>query len=183
MRHTSERKRSTDIREGHREAYKTIICKHYRSIYRFAVYLSGDKSLAEDLTQETFTSAWANISRYKRRASLGTWLHRIAYHKFIDWQRRRERRDGLKAGLKESRPDVRTNPNPVHQLAEDEHARLLYEALHRLDSSEYVTIVLHYVQGFSFREMAGVLDEPVGTIKWRTNQALKRLRATLTGRI
>lgn len=183
MRHKSERKSSTDIREGHRGAYKTIICEHYRSIYRFAVYLSGDASLAEDLTQETFASAWANISRYKGRASLGTWLHRIAYHKFIDWQRRCERRAGLTAGLKEGGSDARTSPNPLHQLSKDEHVHLLYEAMHRLDSSEYIAIVLHYVQGFSFREMAGVLDEPAGTIKWRTSQALKRLRALLTGRI
>ena len=75
------------------------------------------------------------------------------------------------------------NPNPLHQLAKDEHEHLLYEALRGLDSSEYIAIVLHYIQGFSFREMAGVLDEPAGTIKWRTSQALKKLRAILTGRI
>ena len=183
MRRRSERKSSTDNIEGHREAYKIIICEHYRSIYRFAVYLSGDASLAEDLTQETFASAWANIGRYKRRASLGTWLHRIAYHKFIDWQRKREHQSGLTAGLMEMGQDARTSSNPLHELTKDEHVRLLYEAMHRLDASEYVAIVLHYVQSLSFREMAGVLDEPVGTIKWRTSQALKRLRAFLTGRV
>ncbi|MFC1635835.1 RNA polymerase sigma factor [Planctomycetota bacterium] len=183
MRRKLERESSEDICEGQRKAYKIIICEHYKSIYRFAFYLSDDVNLAEDLTQETFVSAWANISRYKGRASLGTWLHRIAYHKFIDWQRRRERHAGLAAGLKEGSPDERTNPNPLHQLAKDEHIHLLYEAMHKLDSSEYIAIVLHYIQGFSFREMAGVLDEPAGTIKWRTSQALKRLRAFLTGRI
>jgi RNA polymerase sigma-70 factor (ECF subfamily) len=183
VRHRSERKRSTDIHEGHREAYKTIICEHYRPIYRFVVYLSGDASLAEDLTQETFASAWINISQYKGQASLKTWLHRIAYHKFVDWQRRHERRIDLATGMREGNPAVRTSPNPLHQLEENEHIYLLYEALHKLDSSEYITIVLHYIRGFSFREMAGVLDEPAGTIKWRTSQALKRLRAILTGRI
>jgi RNA polymerase sigma-70 factor (ECF subfamily) len=183
VRHRLERKRSTDDHDGNREAYKTIICEHYRSIYRFAVYLIGDASLAEDLTQDTFVSAWANINRYKGQASLKTWLHRIVYHKFIDWQRTHERRIGLTVELKEGKPDGRTNPNPVHQVAKDEHVHLLYEALQKLDSSQYITIILHYIQGFSFREMAGVLDEPAGTIKWRTNQALKKLRAILAGRI
>ena len=183
MRRTSERENATSVRQGPREAYKRIICEHYRSIYRFTVYLSGDRGLAEDLTQETFTSAWAKISHYDGRASLRTWLHRIAYNKFIDSQRSCQRRAGLEAGLKESAPDARTSPNPLHQLAKDEHIRLLYEAMRKLDSSEYVAIVLHYVQGFSFREMTRVLDEPVGTIKWRTSQALKRLRALLIGRI
>ena len=183
MRRTSKRKSRADIRQGHREAYKAIICEHYRSIYRFAIYLSGDASLAEDLTQETFTSAWANINGYKGRASLKTWLHRIAYHKFIDSQRRSERREGLAAGLREGRPDAGMSLNPLHQLTEDEDVQLLYDAMEKLDSPEYIVIILHYVQGFSFRQMAAVLNEPSGTIKWRTNQALKRLRACLTGRI
>jgi RNA polymerase sigma-70 factor (ECF subfamily) len=179
VRRRSERENSTSVGQGPREAYKRIICEHYRPIYRFAVYLSGDPGLAEDLTQETFTSAWANISHYDGRASLKTWLHRIAYNKFIDSQRSQERRAGLEAGLKQGAPGPRTSPNPLHQLAKDEHIRLLYEAMHKLDSPDYVAIVLHYIQGFSFREMTRVLDEPVGTIKWRTSQALKRLRALL----
>ncbi|MHC4260636.1 MAG: RNA polymerase sigma factor, partial [Planctomycetota bacterium] len=64
-----------------------------------------------------------------------------------------------------------------------EHSALLYEAMRRLESSEYIVIVLHYIQGLSFREMAKVLEEPVGTVKWQTSHALKRLKGFLTGRV
>jgi RNA polymerase sigma-70 factor (ECF subfamily) len=146
-------------------------------------YLTGDAGLAEDLTQETFISAWAGIGCFKGRASLGTWLHRIAYHKFIDSKRNLERHAASMAGLRKQGREVPETLNPLYQLMADEHSRLLYEAIHRLESSEYIVIVLHYIQGLSFREMAKVLDEPVGTVKWQTSRALKRLKAFLTGRV
>ena len=146
-------------------------------------YLTGDVSLAEDLTQEAFASAWANIGRYEGRASLGTWLHQIAYHKFVDSRRRLRHHSNLKVRLKQQRHDVPETSNPLYRLTADEHLRLLYEAMHKLESAEHIAIVLHYTQGLSFREMAKVLDEPVGTVKWRTSQALKRLKAFLTGRV
>ena len=146
-------------------------------------YLTGDASIAEDLTQETFTSAWANISSYKGRASLATWLHKIAYHKFVDLSRKHKRQAALVDGLKGENCDVPESLNPLYKLAADENSRLLREAIHKLQSPEYTVIVLHYIQDLSFREMAKVLDEPVGTIKWRTSRALKRLRTFLTGRV
>ena len=182
MRHRSKRQ-IKDIREGQREAWEAIICRNYKLIYRFLAYLTSDTSLAEDLTQETFVSAWANITRFKGRASLGTWLHRIAYNKFIDSRRSLERNTASMAGLQKAGRDVPETLNPLHRLMADEHSRLLYEAIHRLESFEYVAIVLHYIQGLSFREIAKVLDEPVGTVKWRTSRALKKLRTFLTGRV
>jgi RNA polymerase sigma-70 factor (ECF subfamily) len=146
-------------------------------------YLSGDATLAEDLTQETFAAAWANIGGYKGRASIGTWLHKIAYHKFIDSGRRLERRTALAAGLQKENSSEQEACNPLHRLTMNEDSRILYEAMRKLKSPEYTTIVLHYIQDMSFREMAKVLDEPVGTVKWRTGRALTTLKGFLTGRI
>jgi RNA polymerase sigma factor (sigma-70 family) len=55
----------------------------------------------------------------------------------------------------------------------------LYSALDELDSADRTLLVLHYLQGLSYREMALVLDEPSGTVKWRTSEALKCLRILL----
>ena len=146
-------------------------------------YLTGDKTLAEDLTQETFISAWTNIDRFEARASIGTWLHKIAYNKFIDSKRGLERRTASISGLGTPQPDVPAPSNPLYRLMADEHSRLLYEAIRKLASSEYIVILLHYIQGLSFRQMAKVLDVPVGTVKWQTSHALKRLKGFLTDRV
>jgi RNA polymerase sigma-70 factor (ECF subfamily) len=179
----AERHNLKDIRKGQRQAYEAVICRHYKSIYRFVAYLTGDASLADDLTQETFVAAWANIDSYKGRALMKTWLHRIAYNKFIDSKRGLERHTAFMAGLKKETCDIPEASNPLYRLTADEHTRLLYEAMRNLKSSDYIVVVLHYIQGISFREMAKVLDEPIGTVKWRTNRALKRLRVFLTGRV
>jgi RNA polymerase sigma-70 factor (ECF subfamily) len=166
-----------------RRACEAVVLQHYRSIYRFMAYLTRDSNVAEELTQETFASAWANIDRFKGRASVGTWLHRIAYRKFIDTTRSLQRNAALIAGLKEERDNAPETSNPLHRLTADENYRLLYEAMKMLKSSEYIVLVLHYIQGFSFREVAKILDQPVGTVKWQTSRALKNLKSYLTGRV
>ena len=182
MRHRAQRQNLKAIRKAGRKAREAAVCQNYRAIYRFLVYLTTDVTIAEDLTQETFTSAWAGIDRYKGRASFATWLHKIAYHKFIDSKRSRERQASLITKLKNHTTDVSQSSDPLYQLMAYEHSCLLYRAMQKLESAEYTTIVLHYIQGMSFREMAKVLDEPVGTVKWRTSRILKKLRAFLIGR-
>src|SRR5262249_14807525 len=131
---------------------------------------------AEDLTQETFAAAWETIATFQGRASLATWLHRIAYTKFID-ARRAERRA---AGMRERLTSPQAAPaDPFDTALAGDEARRLYRALDGLDAPERTLLVLHYLQGLSYREMAEVLDEPTGTVKWRTGEALSRLRALL----
>ena len=177
----SERLKLRSIIEGQREACEQVICEHYKSIYCFLVYLSGNANLSEDLTQETFISAWANVDQFEGRASLKSWLHRIAYNKFLDSERSSKKRSNMTASLKED--DSNEKFDPLHRITQDEHSRILFDAMHKLEQAEYAVIVLHYIQDFSYREMANILNEPVGTIKWRTNKALKKLREILTGRI
>jgi len=183
VRRREERQTIRQLRQGRRDAYEAIICRHYAAIYRFLAYLTYDSGLAEELTQETFAAAWAGVDSYRGRASLGTWLHRIAYRKFIDAKRGLERDAHLKDRLKEHAREAldADASNPLHRLAADEECRLVQEAMLKLESSEYLVVLLHYIEGLSFREMTGILDEPVGTVKWRTSRALKRLRQYLTG--
>ncbi len=182
MRHRAQRQNLKGIRKAGRKAREAAVCQNYRTIYRFLAYLTADPNLAEDLTQETFASAWAGIDRYKGRASFATWLHKIAYHKFIDSKRSQERQASLITKFKNHTTDESQCSDPLQRLMADEHSGLLYRAMQKLEPSECTIIVLHYIQGMSFREMAKVLDEPVGTVKWRTSRVLKKLRALLIGR-
>ena len=113
MRHRVQRQNLKDIRTGRRDVWEAAICQNYKSIYCFMAYLTGDTSLAEDLTQEAFASAWAKIGQYKGDASLGTWLHRIAYHKFIDSKRRSDRQRALAAKLNQADAGVSKVVNPL----------------------------------------------------------------------
>jgi RNA polymerase sigma-70 factor (ECF subfamily) len=170
----------SDIRAGRPEACAELVRVYSPAVYRFLVYLTRDVHQAEDLTQVTFAAAWEKIGTFQGRAGLATWLHRIAYTKFID-ARRAERRA---AGLLERRTNPTASPSdPFDVVMADDEARRLYRALDGLDAAERTVLVLHYLQGLSYREMAAVLDEPTGTVKWRTAEALHRLRAVLSDEV
>ncbi len=173
----AERALAQRIRQGDADAVRTFVRAHYERVYRYLAHLCRDVPTAEDLTQETFTSAWRAIGRFGGTSSLATWLHRIARNAFLDHCRRRRRRPPVAPGDVE-RPDGR---DPLAELLADEQRRRLHAAVEALAAAERESIVLHYFQGLSYRQMAEVLDEPVGTVKWRTGRALKQLNAILTG--
>ena len=166
----------SNLRAGRPEACSELVRAHYQAVYRFLVHLTGDVHQAEDLTQETFVSAWGKIAAFQGRATLATWLHRIAYTKFIDAQRSELRA----ARARERLITASDSPaDPLDMAAADDETRCLYQCLDGLDASDRTVLVLHYLQGLSYREMASVLDEPTGTVKWRTCEALHRLRILL----
>ncbi len=169
-----------DLRAGRSEACGEVIRGHYQAVYRFLVHMTRDVHEAEDLTQETFTAAWQRIGAFEGRATLATWLHRIAYTKFIDAQRAARRN----ARLQERLTSLQTSSDdPSDSVAADDESRRLYQALHGLEGQDRALLVLHYLQGLSYREMSSVLDEPTGTVKWRTSEALNRLRSLLTDEV
>jgi RNA polymerase sigma-70 factor (ECF subfamily) len=166
----------SELRAGRPEACAAVIRAHYQAVYRFLAHLTRDVHQAEDLTQETFAAAWEKIARFRGRSTLATWLHRIAYTKFIDARRARRRA----AGMLERLPNPGAAPaGPLDAVAAIDEARRLYRAMDGLSDPERTLLVLHYLQGLSYREMAAALDEPTGTVKWRTAEALNRLRALL----
>jgi RNA polymerase sigma-70 factor (ECF subfamily) len=164
------------LRAGRPEASAELVRVHYQAVYRLLAHLTRDVHRAEDLTQETIITALEKIGGFEHKSSLATWLHRIAYTKFVDAQRARQRADGLldRVGHVSNR-----SVDPLDAATADEEAKKLHQALHELDDSDRGLLVLHYLQGLSYREMAVVLEEPAGTVKWRTHLALDRLREKL----
>jgi RNA polymerase sigma factor (sigma-70 family) len=173
---SDEQRLLSGLRAGRPETCAELVQVHYKAVYRWLVHLTRDAHWAEDLTQETFAAAWQKLDGFQGNASLATWLHRIAYTKFIDSQRARQRADGVLDRI--ARPKV-DSVDPFDAAAADEQAQQLYRALDELPAAERAVLVLHYLQGLSYREMAVVLDEPVGTVKWRTSLAVGHLRELL----
>ena len=154
---------------------------HYRSVYRSMLFLTGDANLAEDLTQEVFASAWGALARFRGQASVRTWLHRIGYHAFVDAQRRRARDQALGDRLTQRRCEGPADP--VSRVLADEHLAQVCEALERLEIGERAVLILHYIEGLSYRQMGRILGRPNGTLKWLTNRALENLRRQLAGKV
>ena len=121
------------LRAGRPEACAELVREHYQAVYRLLVHLTRDVHQAEDLTQETFAAAWQNVVRFQGRSSLATWLHRIAYTKFIDAQRAARRAAGM---LERFRSPKVSPSHPFDTVMADDEAQRLYRALDRLDARQ-----------------------------------------------
>jgi RNA polymerase sigma-70 factor, ECF subfamily len=170
------------ILAGDHEACVEFVRQYHAPIYRLLLHLCRDAHQAEDLAQETFLAAWAKIGTFSAASSLHTWLHRIAYRKFIDAHRRTERRITTKTDVPIDQAQSNTL-SPYESALASEESHRLYRALDRLKPADRDVVVLHYLQGLNYEQMADVLDNPTGTVKWRTRQALENLRSVLEGKI
>ena len=142
-------------------------------VYAMGLRLLGDRSLAEDLVQDVFTSVWNKAGSFDpSKASLMTWIHRIARNRSTDLDRRRRARPAS-AG---SDPLVFLVGEDTRRLAE----RLdVAEALSRLSPDHQEVLALAYVEGLTQREIAREIGVPLGTVKSRTTSALKAMRRTM----
>ena len=175
---SSDRQLVDRILAGHEEAVAELVDAHHGAIYRFLCRMCRNAHWAEDLTQETFAAAWSRLDSFNGTASLATWLHRIAYCKFIDAHRRRQRSAPIDPGMSIDSLSG-AGPGPEEATLACEESERIHAALARVDATDREVIVLHYFQGFSFREMAAVLNIQIGLAKWRTSQALTKLRKLL----
>lgn len=180
VRDRSERRLFQALREGRREAYEDVVEANYASIYRLLLFLTHNASLAEDMTQEVFAAAWAALQTFRGEASVKTWLRRIAYNLFVDSQRRRQREETLAGRMSED--PAGTAADPLSRIMQDEHLGRMYRAMEDLEGEERAVLLLHYLDGLSYREMARVLHQPAGTLKWITHQALEHLRTRVIGK-
>ena len=167
-------------RSGDTAACACLIRAHYAAVYRLLAHLTRDAHAAEDLCQETFAAAWTKLGTFAGGSTFATWLHRIAYRRFLD-SRRSAKQGGVPTRRDED--DASTERahivDPLAGIVADEQSRALYAALDQLDAPDRQVLAMHYLAGLSYREMAEVTGEPAGTIKWRTSTAIERLRAIL----
>src|SRR5215216_3950597 len=80
-------------RDGDSEAFRALVERHSRVVFRLAHRMTGNASDAEDVVQDTFLKAYRQLGRFESRANFGTWLHRIAVNCSIDLIRSRPKRE------------------------------------------------------------------------------------------
>jgi len=166
-------------RAGDRQASVEIVHLYYEKVNCFLAHLTQDPELAADLTQDVFATVWVKIKTFRGNSSLGTWLNRIAYFRYIDAGRAMTRR---KRGQLELQRLAQKSGSisPLVVAIEKESTQLLYAAVQQLPNDLRVVIVLHYFQGLSMSETAEVVARPTGTVKWLNRKALNELRGLLS---
>lgn len=141
-----------------RRALDKLVRKYQSPIRRFFLNLTmGDRFLSDDLAQETFIKAYLGIRSFKAKAAFSTWLFRIAYNVFYDSVKTQK----FYADLSTSEIDAQYN---VGNEFSAERSDIL-SALKALKKEEQMAILLCYIEDRTHKEVARIMDLPLGTVK------------------
>ena len=167
------------IVSGQPAKFEILVGKYQQRIYATLVGMLGNRHDAEDVTQETFLTAFRKLDQFERRSSFYTWLHRIAFNAAIDLQRRKKRtKNHFVAGdaREIAEPADHQADSPATIVIASETVNQVQLALGRLDSERRNIIVLRDLQGLDYVEIASMFNIPVGTVRSRLHRARIELR-------
>jgi len=172
-------------RGGDLEAFNALVAAYQDQVYNLCLRMLGSQQPAEDVTQETFISAYRNVA-HMRGPSVKSWLLRIAANACIDELRRRQRHPQL--SLDSRRDDDETDssfdvpdsaPGPEQVAVRVELRQALEAELLELPVDQRLAVVLCDIEGLAYEEIAFAMGTSVGTVKSRISRGRSRLRSAL----
>jgi RNA polymerase sigma-70 factor (ECF subfamily) len=149
---------------------------HVERVYRHMYYRVGNNTDAEDLTQQVFLKAWKAIGKYKKTSSpFLAWLMKISHNLVVDFYR--SKKDAV--FLDDELPVQDKAPGP-EQLAEERYDQeQLRKVILRLPPKQQQVIMMSFIEGFSYGEIADALGKREGNVRVTVHRALKKMRQIL----
>jgi RNA polymerase sigma-70 factor, ECF subfamily len=180
IRHLADEELMQLVQRGDPRAFELLYDRHGGAAFSLAYRMTGNRTAAEDVSQEAFLSIWRSRLRYQpERGSVRTWLLGIVHNRAIDALRRslvQERKRTTTEGLEERQEaPERTEV----EAARRDEARQVRSALDTLPAEQRRTIELAYFGGFSQSQIAEMLEMPIGTVKGRMRLGLEKMRQHL----
>jgi len=145
-------------------------------LYAYALRLTGDPAISEDVVQETLLAAWHSAEKFRGEGRLLAWLLGIVHH--IAIKSLRHRSTSISDEMEASLPDKA--PMPEECVQAGEQAAWLRQGLEKLSPEHRAVLELVFYQGLSLQETAQVCACPVGTVKSRLSYARQQLRGVLS---
>ena len=169
------------IVERSREALESLYERYSRPVYSLAVSLLRDSGAAEEVTQDVFLNVWRRGASYRaKRGKVTAWLFSIAHHRTIDELRRRRREiTQVQYGVDLTNEPSNGVDDPLEYATTQFQRSQLKGALATLRPEQRDVVVLAYFGGLTHSEIAGHLQQPLGTVKTRMRLGLKKMREVL----
>lgn len=174
------------VRSGDGDAYRLLVDRHSRSVFRLAYRMTGNEQDSEDVVQETFMRAYKQLHRWEARSSFSTWLYRIAANYSLDLVRRRKRHGEVTmndAGTEDT-PEMAqvlpsVAPGPERLMFSGQVQDRVASALEELSGQERTAFVLRHFEGQSIEEISSALGLSGNAAKHSIFRAVQKLRRAL----
>jgi RNA polymerase sigma-70 factor (ECF subfamily) len=167
------------LKRGDEQAFAQLIHLYEHRVYAMAYRFTGSREDAEDITQETFLGILNSLNRFRGASKLSTWVYRIAMNHCLEHVRRRK---ADTVPLNEELAITTSSPgdDPQRSAEQCEASDAVQSALLGLSSDHRQVVILHELQELTYGEIADALDIPVGTVKSRLFNALRKLKELLS---
>jgi RNA polymerase sigma-70 factor (ECF subfamily) len=177
--------------QGDTRAFEELVSHYHNKIYALAYRYMGNEEDAYDMAQEAFLKAFRSLHTFKGNSSFSTWLYRVTTNVCLDELRRRKRRiiplsldeplasqegDEVEKEIADSSPGV----DIIYE--QKEFSQYIQQLLNEMKPEHKTAIVLRDVIGFSYEEIAEVMNCSMGTVKSRISRAREVLRKKITDR-
>lgn len=177
----------TALKRGERIGYEALVTRYGQTIFSFVLRMVGDEARSEELTQDTFIKLFETIDRYDpQRASLSTWLCRIAYRMAVD-ELRRKRKDPLYLplygeDLEKSMDEEATDDYWMESVNREMMLTQLEAAVTQLPMEEQNLLTMFYYEHRSLHDIAFIVGVKDSTLKMRMSRIRKKLYKILTNK-
>jgi RNA polymerase sigma-70 factor (ECF subfamily) len=190
---TEEAALVADLKAGSEDAFGILIAQYHQPLFSLIARSLTDSSYAADITQEVFIKVFRSIRGFHGESSLRTWLYRIALHEASNqrrwWSRHKkqeltidsalESADSGEDGISLAATLADTGGSPFDHAAQGELRARVEEALRQIPEVFRTVVVLREIEGFSYEEIAEILNVNIGTVKSRLTRGRSALRAIL----
>ena len=158
------------------ETFEAEAMQYINDLYRTAVRLTMNQTEAEDLVQETYMQAWKSFDHYELGTNCRAWLYKILFNKFDHYRRKKYTRAKYLQEADELVFDNAAYSAPIPEHLTDKE---IIAALNKLPEHYRAVVLLADVHEFDYKEVAQILDIPIGTVMSRLSRARTGLKKSL----
>lgn len=167
---------------GDVSAAAELLRRYERGLYNFLWQTVRHHQDAEDAKQETICKALGALPQFRQQCRFKTWLYRIGHNEAINIVRRRKRLEIHESPERclDAPSETDMNATPSEQLVQNERVSALQDAIAKLPVQERQVVLLRMQEEMPFKEIARVIDAPLGTVLGRMRNARQRLNTLLS---
>ena len=168
---------------GDLQAFEELLLHYQDRVYSHCLRLTANNDDAQDLAQEVFIRAYRSIKKFRQEADFGTWLHRITVNTWITQLRKKKKfifvslDEPLNTGEGEMiRELAASEDGPLELVERQELSASVRKALARLTPEYQAVLILREMEGYSYEEIAQILDCSLGTVKSRISRGRRDIK-------
>lgn len=161
-------------------AFNACVRDHFDYVYQLALMRSGNRALAQDITQETFIRVYKGLSNFRQDAQLSTWIYRITMnvcHTYLKKESTHQLKQTL-TDVEDSLHQTRS-PSPEETMIEDDRKAQVWAAIQTLTPAQADVITLFYLKEYDYTEISDILQMPMGTVKSHLHRGRNALKEHL----